>query len=179
MRTYGPSQLHNVGLFGHGGCGKTTLLEALLLTAKAISRAGRVEDGNTVSDYDPDEQKRQMSINLSVAPVEWKNDKINIIDVPGYADFAGDVAAAMRVIEGAVIVLDAAGGVEVGTEAVWAAAKAAKVPRILFINKLDRDNANFFRTLEQAQEMLDESDHPHANPVRRSARLPGHHFAAP
>lgn len=157
MRTYGPSQIHNVGLFGHGGCGKTTLLEALLLTAKAISRAGRVEDGNTVSDYDPDEQKRQMSINLSVAPVEWKNDKINIIDVPGYADFAGDVAAAMRVIEGAVIVLDAAGGVEVGTEAVWNAAKAAKVPRILFINKLDRDNANFFRTLEQAQEMLDES----------------------
>ncbi|HEU5013027.1 MAG TPA: elongation factor G [Roseiflexaceae bacterium] len=157
MRTYGPSQLHNVGLFGHGGCGKTTLLEALLLTAKAISRAGRVEDGNTVSDHDPDEQKRQMSINLSVAPIEWKNDKINIIDVPGYADFAGDVAAAMRVIEGAVIVLDAAGGVEVGTEAVWNAAKAAKVPRILFINKLDRDNANFFRTLEQAQQMLDES----------------------
>jgi elongation factor G len=111
MRSFGPNQIHNVGLFGHGGCGKTTLTEALLLTAKAVTRAGRVEDGNTVSDYDPDEQKRHMSINLSVAPIEWRDDKINLIDVPGYADFAGDIAAAMRVIDGAVIVLDAAGGV--------------------------------------------------------------------
>jgi elongation factor G len=165
MRSYGPEQIHNVGLFGHGGSGKTTLTEALLLTAKAISRAGRVEDGNTVSDYDPDEQKRRQSINLSVAPIEWKNDMINIIDVPGYADFAGEVASAMRVLDGAVIVMDAAGGVEVGTEAVWEAAKAAKVPRIIFINKLDRENANFFRTVEQAQEMLDEAIIPMQIPI--------------
>ena len=111
MRSYEPAKIHNVGLFGHGGSGKTTLTEALLLTAKAISRAGRVEDGNTVSDYDPDEQKRRQSINLSIAPVEWKDDKINFIDVPGYADFAGEIASAMRVIDGAVIVLDAAGRV--------------------------------------------------------------------
>src|SRR2546423_1129325 len=84
MRSYGPDKIHNVGLFGHGGSGKTPLTEALLLTAKATTRAGRVEDGNTVSDYDPDEQKRHMSINLSVAPLEWNDNKINIIDAPGY-----------------------------------------------------------------------------------------------
>ena len=101
MRSYGPDKIHNVGLFGHGGSGKTTLAEALLLTAKAISRAGRVEDGNTVSDYDPAEQQRRQSINLSVAPLEWKDNKINLIDVPGTADFAAEVAAAMRVIANA------------------------------------------------------------------------------
>lgn len=165
MRSFEPDLIHNVGLFGHGGCGKTTLMEALLLTAKAISRAGRVEDGNTVSDFDPDEQKRQMSINLAVAPLDWKDNRINLIDVPGYADFAGDVAAAMRVIDGAVIVLDAAGGVEVGTGVAWEAAVAAKVPRILFVNKLDRDNANFFRVVEEAQQQLDSAVIPMQLPI--------------
>ncbi|MBK9940481.1 MAG: elongation factor G [Kouleothrix sp.] len=173
MRSYGPEKIHNIGLFGHGGCGKTTLMEALLLTAKAITRAGRVEDGNTVSDYDPDEQRRRMSINLSVAPAEWKDDKINLIDVPGYADFAGEVASAMRVIDGAVIVMDAAGGVEVGTEAVWEAARAAGVPRIIFINKLDRENANFFRTVEQAQQMLDEAIIPMQIPIGSQREFKG------
>src|SRR6476646_10902656 len=92
MRSYGPEKIHNVGCFGYVGSWKTTLTEALLLTAKAISRAGRVEDGNTVSDYDPDEQQRRQSINLSVAPLEWKDNKINPIDVPGTADFAGEIA---------------------------------------------------------------------------------------
>src|ERR1051325_5634323 len=133
MRSYGPDKIRNVGLFGHGGSGKTTLTEALLLTAKAISRAGRVEDSNTVSDYDPDEQKRHISINLAVAPLEWHDTKINVIDAPGYADFAGDVAAAMRVLDGAIIVMDAAGGVEVGTEAVWEAGVGGKLPRGVFI----------------------------------------------
>lgn len=173
MRHYGSERIHNVGLFGHGGCGKTTLFEALLLTAKAISRPGRVEDGNTVSDYDPDEQKRRMSINLSVAPVEWKDNKINFIDVPGYADFTGDVSSAMRVIDGAVIVLDAAGGVEVGTEAVWHEAVKQGVPRILFINKLDRENANFFRVVEQAQEMLDASVIPMQVPIGAQREFKG------
>ncbi len=173
MRSYGPEKIHNVGLFGHGGCGKTTLTEALLLTAKAISRAGRVEDGNTVSDYDPDEQKRRMSINLSVAPIEWKDAKINIVDVPGTTDFAAEVAAAMRVIDGAVIVMDAAGGVEVGTEAVWEAAKAANVPRVIFVNKLNRENANFFRTVEQAQQMLDDAVIPMQIPIGAQREFKG------
>jgi elongation factor G len=165
MRSYGPERIHTVGLFGHGGSGKTTLHEALLLTAKATTRAGRVEDGTTVSDYDPDEQRRRTSINLSVAPVEWHDDKINLIDVPGYADFAGEVVATMRVIDGAVIVMDAAGGVEVGTELAWDVARTAGVPRLLFINKLDRENADFFRCVEQAQEMLDAAVIPMQIPI--------------
>jgi elongation factor G len=165
MQSYGPEHTYTIGLFGHGGSGKTTLTEALLLTAQAITRPGRVEDGTTVSDYDPDEQRRHTSINLAVAPVEWHGDKINIIDVPGYVDFLGEVRSTMRVIDGAVIVLDAAGGVEVGTEIAWDAAKALGVPRILFINKLDRDNANFYRCVEQAQEMLDASVIPMQLPI--------------
>lgn len=126
---------------------------------------GRVEDGSTVSDYDPDEQKRGMSINLSVAPLEWQQNKINLLDAPGYADFAGDMAAAMRVVDGAIIVIDASGGVEVGTEQAWDLAVRMGVPRMLFINKLDRDNANFFRCIEQAQEILDAAVIPLQIPI--------------
>jgi elongation factor G len=165
MRAYGSDRIHNIGLFGHLGCGKTTLTESLQLTAHAISRMGRVEDGNTVSDYDPDEQRRGMSINLSIAPLEWHDDKINLIDTPGFADFAGDVAATMRVIDGAIIVLDASGGVEVGTEMVWEAATRAGVPRMLFVNKLDRENANFFRCIEDARERLDAAVIPLQIPI--------------
>jgi elongation factor G len=173
MRAYGPDLIHTIGLFGHGGCGKTTLTEALLLTARAISRAGRVEDGNTVSDYDPEEQRRRMSINLAVAPVEWHDTKINLIDVPGYADLVGEMAAAMRVIDAAIIVLDAAGGVEVGTELVWEMARKARVPILLFINKLDRDNANFFRCIEQARQILDEAVVPMQLPIGEQREFAG------
>jgi elongation factor G len=173
MRTYGPDLIHTVGLFGHGGSGKTTLTEALLLTAKAISRAGRVEDGNTVSDHDPDEQRRRMSINMSVAPIEWEGNKLNIIDVPGYADLAGEIAAATRVLDGAIIVMDASGGVEVGTELAWDITRAAGVPRILFVNKLDRENANFFRCVEQAQELLDAAVVPMQIPIVEQRQFKG------
>jgi len=173
MRSYGPDKIHNLGLFGHGGSGKTTLTEALLLTAKATTRTGRVEDGNTVSDYDPDEQKRQMSINLSVAPLEWKDNKVNIIDTPGYADFVGDVTAGLRVLDGALIVLDGAGGVEVGTEAAWELAVAAGLPRIIFVNKLDRENANFFRAVEQAQQTLDAAIIPMQIPIGAEREFKG------
>ncbi|GIV98982.1 elongation factor G [Roseiflexus sp.] len=173
MRAYGPEHIHTIGLFGHGGCGKTTLTEALLLTARAISRAGRVEDGNTVSDYDPEEQRRRMSINLAVAPLEWHDNKINLIDVPGYADLVGEMAAAMRVIDGAIIVLDAAGGVEVGTELAWEMARKAGVPILLFVNKLDRDNANFFRCIEQARQILDEAVVPMQLPIGEQREFAG------
>lgn len=173
MRAYGPEHIHTIGLFGHGGCGKTTLTEALLLTARAISRAGRVEDGNTVSDYDPEEQRRRMSINLAVAPVEWHDNKINLIDVPGYADLVGEMAAAMRVVDGAIIVVDAAGGVEVGTELVWEMARKAGVPTLLFINKLDRENANFFRCIEQARQILDEAVVPMQLPIGEQREFAG------
>lgn len=165
MRPYGPERIHNIGIFGHLGSGKTTLAEAMLMTAHAIPRMGRVEDGSTTSDFDPDEARRGMSVSLSVLPLEWHDDKINLIDAPGFADFAGDVAAAMRVIDGAVIVLDASAGVEVGTELVWELAVQNNVPRILFVNKLDRDNANFSRVIEQARERLDAAVIPMQIPI--------------
>lgn len=165
MRAYGPERIHNIGIFGHLGSGKTTLAEAMLLTAHAIPRMGRVEDGSTVSDYDPDEHRRGMSVSLSVLPLEWHDDKINLIDTPGSADFVADVAAAMRILDGAVIVLDASAGVEVGTELVWEMAVQHKVPRILFVNKLDRENANFYRTVEHAREVLDAAVIPMQIPI--------------
>ena len=166
MKAYGPDKIHNVGIFGHGGSGKTTLVEALLYTAKATTRLGRVEDGTTVSDYDPDEQKRRMSVNLAIAPVEWKDNKINLIDVPGFADYASEVAAAMRVIDGAVIVMDAAAGVEVGTELVWQAARKASVPCLIFVNKIDRENADYDRAVAQGRELLDSAFVPMHIPTR-------------
>jgi elongation factor G len=165
--------IHNVGLFGHVGSGKTTLTEAMLFTSHAISRMGRVEDGNTVSDYDSEEQKRGMSLNMSVAPLEWGDDKLNLIDAPGYADFLGDVAAAMSVIDGAMIVLDASGGVEVGSERVWELAVKAGVPRIIFINKLDRDNANFYSCIEQARELFDDAVTPLQIPIGSASDFRG------
>ncbi|MCS6882644.1 MAG: elongation factor G [Oscillochloridaceae bacterium] len=173
MRPYGPERIHNIGIFGHLGSGKTTLAEAMLMTAHAIPRMGRVEDGSTVSDYDPDEHRRGMSVSLSVLPLEWHDDKINLIDTPGFADFAGDIAAAMRVVDGAVIVLDAAAGVEVGTEMVWEMAVQQKVPRILFVNKLDRDNANFYRVIEQARERLDAAVIPMQIPIGAGKEFKG------
>ncbi|NNJ10819.1 elongation factor G [Chloroflexales bacterium ZM16-3] len=165
MRAYGPERIHNIGIFGHLGSGKTTLAEAMLMTAHAIPRMGRVEDGSTTSDYDPDEARRGISVSLSVLPLEWHDDKVNLIDAPGFADFAGDMAAAMRVIDGAVIVLDASAGVEVGTEIAWEMAVQNKIPRLIFVNKLDRDNANFYRTIEHAREVLDAAVIPMQIPI--------------
>jgi elongation factor G len=165
MKAYGPDKIHNVGIFGHGGSGKTTLVEALVYTTKGSTRLGRVEDGTTIADYDPDEQKRRMSVNLAVVPVEWKDSKVTLIDVPGFADYASEVAAAMRVIDGAVIVVDAAAGIEVGTELVWQAARKAGVPCLIFVNKIDRDNADFDRVVAQAREVLDSSVIPMQLPI--------------
>jgi len=151
MRSYRAEQIRNVGLFSHGGAGKTSLTEALLFTSKAINRLGRVDEGNTVSDFDPDEVKRHISVNTSVAPCEWRDVKLNLIDAPGYADFIGETKAAMRVADSALILIDATGGVEVGTDLVWNYAAERKIGRFLFINKLDRENANFNTALEAAQ----------------------------
>lgn len=151
MRSYRTEQIRNVGLFSHGGAGKTSLTEALLFNGKAINRLGRVDEGNTVSDFDPDEVKRKQSVNTSVAPCEWKDTKLNLIDAPGYADFIGETRAAMRVADCALILLDATGGVEVGTDIVWNYAAERNIPRMFFINKLDRENANFYSALDAAQ----------------------------
>ncbi len=151
MQQYGLENIRNLVLLSHSGAGKTSASEAVSFTAGAITRLGKVEDGATTSDYDPDEIKRQISINLSMLPCQWKGAKINLIDTPGYSDFVGEVKAAMRVSEGAIIMVCAASGVEVGTEQVWSYCEQADLPRLIFINKMDRENADFYRTVEQLQ----------------------------
>lgn len=152
MKTYAPDAIRNVGLFSHMGLGKTTLAEAMLFNAGAINRMGRVDEGTTTSDYDPDEHRRTMSVNLSVLPLEWNGHKINIIDAPGYADFVGEVAQSMRVVDGAVLLACAVNGLEVGTEQAWEYCRARDLPRIVVVNRMDRENASFERTLEQLRE---------------------------
>jgi elongation factor G len=154
MPKYGLDNIRNIVLLSHGGAGKTSISEAMLFNAGAISRLGRVDDGSTTSDYDPDEMKRKISINLSLLPVEWRDNKINVIDAPGYTDFVGEVRAAMRVSESAVIVVCAASGVEVGTEMVWGYCEETKLPRLVFINKMDRENADFAKVVGEIKARL-------------------------
>lgn len=154
MKAYNTAQLRNVGLFSHGGSGKTSLFEAMLFASKATTRIGRVDEGNTVSDYDPDEVKRHISVQLAVAPVEWNETKINVIDCPGYAEFVGEVKAGIRVSDLALLLVDASAGVEVGTEQMWRYAEERGCPRFLFINKMDRENADFGTSFHSAQNVL-------------------------
>ena len=137
MATFDTKSIRNLALLGHGECGKTSLAEAMLYLAGKTDRLGKIADGNTVCDFDPEEQKRGISISSSLAHVEWKNIKINMIDTPGDPDFAGEVGQALRVAGSAVIVVDGKSGIEVGTELAWNAAEAAGVPRVFFVNKCD------------------------------------------
>ncbi len=154
MKHYSADRIRNIGLFSHGGAGKTSLAEAMLHVSGATTRLGKVEDGNTVTDFDVDEIKRRMSITLALAPVEFEDCKINVVDVPGYADFLGEVQSALAVVDAAVILLDGSAGVEVGSERAWELATAASVPKILFVNKMDRDNADFGRTIDSARSIF-------------------------
>lgn len=165
MKQYSADRIRNVGLFSHGGAGKTSLAESLLYDTKAITRLGRVEDGNTVCDFDPDEVKRTISVSTAVAPVEWRDTKINVLDAPGYADFMGEVKAAMSVIDGAIILIDASAGVEVGTEQVWRLTAEQSLPRLVLINKMDRENANFSLALESARSAFGKAVAPVQMPI--------------
>jgi len=151
MQQYGLENIRNLALLSHCGAGKTSVSEAVLFTAGAITRLGKVDDGTTTSDYDPAEVKHKISLNLTILPCQWNGAKVNLIDTPGYSDFAGEVKTAIRVSEGAVIVVCAASGVEVGSEQVWAYSEEANLPRLIFINKMDRENADFYRTVEELQ----------------------------
>src|SRR5262245_26716024 len=142
------AKLRNVGVVGHGGVGKTSLVEAMLFTAGAVTRLGKVDDGTTTTDFDPDEIKRKISINTSVAYCDWKGHHINFVDTPGYGDFIADARAGLRVVGAAVVVIDAVAGVQVQTEKVWKFATEFNLPRAVVINRLDRERADFFRTLE-------------------------------
>jgi elongation factor G len=151
-----PGKIRNVAVTGHRGTGKTSLVEAMLYQAGAINRLGTVEQGSTTSDWDEDEQRRQMSLASSICRLEWQGRKINLIDAPGDAGFAGDTIAALRVVEGALITVSAVMGVEVQTSRVWDRAEALELPRLVFVNMLDRERADFYRALEQLRSQLSE-----------------------
>ena len=151
MAKFTTAQLRNVAIVGHGSSGKTSLAEALLFNSGVLSRMGRVEDGTTVSDWDPEEQRRGISINLSIVPVVFKDIKLNLVDTPGYLDFMGEVISALSVCEAGLVLVDSVAGVEVGTELSWERLDAVNKPRLIFINKMDRENANFPRVLADLQ----------------------------
>ncbi|MDD9370133.1 MAG: elongation factor G, partial [Acidimicrobiales bacterium] len=173
MKRYATGQIRNVALVGHSGAGKTSLAEALLHRAGAISRMGRVEDGTTACDFDPEEQRRGISLSLAVAPFEWRDHKVNLIDTPGYADFLGEVAAALRIADLAVFVVSAVDGVEVQTEEAWDLARRLGVPRMVFLNKLDRERASFDATLAQLRERLGSGIAPLELPIGEEAGFRG------
>ncbi len=152
MKEYGTEAIRNVALVGHSGAGKTSLVEALLLNTGVTTRLGKVEDGTTLSDFEEEERRRHISISTSVIPIEYQNHKINLLDTPGFTDFVGEVKSALHVVEGAIVVVDAVAGVEVGTELVWQYCDEYHLPRFVVINKLDRENASFQRALSQVQE---------------------------
>jgi elongation factor G len=148
MKVYTAEHIRNVALISHVGAGKTSLVDAALYDSGAVTRQGKVDDGSSVADYDPDELKRRMTLHAKVLPVEWRETRINFIDTPGYADFVGEVKAGLRVADAALVVVTAEKGVEVGTELVWQYADERKLPRIVLVNKLDRENTSFDTALE-------------------------------
>ncbi|HHW47555.1 MAG TPA: elongation factor G [Clostridiaceae bacterium] len=148
MKDYTVKKLRNVCLLSHGGAGKTTLAEAMLFNTGVLDRFGKVVDGTTTTDYDPEEIKRKISINTSIAPCEWKDHKINVIDTPGYFDFVGEVKQGIRVADGAIILVPAKGGIAVGTEKSWAYAKEENIPKMFFVSKMDEEHANFFEVFD-------------------------------
>lgn len=148
MKKYGIEAIRNVGLFGHQGSGKTSLAEAMLFTSGGIDRLGRTDDGTATTDFDPEEARRHISVNLGLAPCEWGATKINVVDVPGYLDFQGEVRSALRIVDAAILVTPAQGDVEVGFEVAWDLAAAGNCPRAVFVNKMDRENADYFAVLE-------------------------------
>lgn len=149
MKDYATEKIRNVCLLSHGGAGKTSLAEAMLYNTGVLDRLGRVADGTTTTDYDPEEIKRKISISTTIAACEWKDCKINIIDTPGYFDFVGEVKQGLRVADGAIILVSGKSGVSVGTEKSWDYTKERKTPKVIFINKMDEENADYFNVLDQ------------------------------
>lgn len=174
MKTYSTDKIRNVALLGHGGCGKTTLIESLLYMTKATNRMGKVEEGNTVSDYDKEERDRQFSIGTSVIPIEYYDTKINFFDTPGYFDFVGEVFSALRVCSGAVLIVDATSGVQVGTEKAWKYAEERKIPRVILLDKLDKEDVNFDKVLEQLREKFGKKVVPFSVPIGEQTSFCGY-----
>ena len=173
MNAVPSAKIRNVALIGHGGAGKTTLAEALLVVGGVLSRPGRTEDGTTVCDFEPEEVKRQISVSLALAPFLFEDCKINVIDTPGYADFIAEVEAGLSVADLAVLVVSAVEGVEVQTEETWRLATELGIPRLVFVNKLDRERADFERTLDQMRERFGSGIAPLELPIGAEASFNG------
>ena len=172
MKVYSASEIRNVAVMGHSGCGKTSLMEAMLHLTKVTNRMGRVEDGNTVSDYDADEQKRKASVSASIIPIEWNNTKINFIDTPGFFDFIGAVKETLSVSDAALILVSARSGVEVGTELAWE--NAQELPRIIFVNGMDDEHADFFKVVADMREKFGHSVAPLQIPFSEGGKIVGY-----
>ena len=173
MANYQTKDIRNIALMGHGSEGKTTLTEALLFAAKAIDRQGRVEDGNTVTDFDPEEIKRGISISAATAPIEWKQKMINIVDVPGYFDFIGEAMGPLRVVETAGIVVSAVGGISVGAEKAWKLATKNHVAKMFIVNQMDREHADFHKVEAALREKFGNSVVPILLPIGDGADFKG------
>jgi len=173
MKVYDALNIRNVAIVGHGGSGKTSLTSALLFDAGAVNRLGRVDDGTTVTDFDPDEIERKISLLAALAFAEWKKAKLNLIDAPGYANFLSEARAALRVTEAALVVVDAVAGVEVQTEKVWGYAQEGELARLIVVNRMDRDNASFERALEGIQKAFGRAAVPLGVPVGEGKAFKG------
>ncbi len=165
MSAYTADKIRNICLLGHGGEGKTSLVESMLYMTKGTDRLGKVSEGNTVSDYDPEEIKRKFSISMSIAPVEFKDHKINVLDCPGFFDFEGEVLEALRVADAGIVTFSAKGGLSVGSQKAWRKLGEAKKPRLIYISKLDEENADFYKAVAAAREKLGISVCPVVIPV--------------
>src|ERR1044072_9148696 len=165
MKVYSGSEIRNVAVVGHNDTGKTTLVSQLLFDTGATTRLGRIEDGTTTTDFDPDEIERKPSISAAIAFVEWKNTKINMLDTPGFGIFLMESKAALRVADSAAIVVSGVTGVEVTTEKVWKFAAEYSLPRLVVINKRDRERASFSRTLEALQKKFGKGVTPVQLPI--------------
>ena len=153
MNVYTTDSIRNVVLLGHGGCGKTSLVEAMAYVSGLTGRLGKVSDGTTISDYDKEEIKRKFSINTSVVPLIWKDTKINLLDTPGYFDFVGEAEEAVAAADAAIIVVSGKAGVEVGTEKAWELCEKYKLPRMFFVSEMDVDHASFREVVEKLTEL--------------------------
>ena len=171
MKVYTADNIRNIVFLSHYGAGKTSIAESMLFNSGATKRLGNVGEGTTISDYDPSEVEHNMSVGLSLLPLEWKGTKINILDAPGYADFVGEVKSAMRVSTGVILVIDAVAGLEVGTEKVWEYIEHDKLPQLIVINKLDRDNADFLGNVEAIQAKLGVKCLPVQLPIDSGGKL--------
>jgi elongation factor G len=173
MKKYGIDAIRNVGLFGHQGSGKTSLAEAMLFTSGGIDRMGRTDDGTATTDFDPEEARRSISINVGLAPCEWQGKKINVVDVPGYLDFQGEVRCALRVVDAAILVTPAQSDIEVGFEIAWDLAAAGHCPRAVFVNRMDRENADYFSVVEKLRGLYGTAIAPVQIPIGQADRFTG------